>query len=194
VTKWPLVSVVALLTSCAQVPDRVVLLPNADGRSSAVIVTTAKGEVKLATPYATVQVKGGVAYAGASGREEVQGRYGPLLDAQPERARSFVVYFFFESAELTPASRPLVDQIKTEIASMPAVEVFITGHTDTVGPDSINEALSLRRAEAVRDALVKLGIPPESIQVAGFGDRKPALRTAPEVPEPKNRRAEINVR
>jgi OOP family OmpA-OmpF porin len=194
VTKWPLVSAFALLASCVQVPDRVVLLPNADGRSSSLIVTTRKGEVHLAAPYAEAQVKGGAANTGTSDREEVQGRYGALLEAQPARPRSFVLYFFFESTKLTPSSRPLLDQIKSEIANMPAAEVFITGHTDTVGPDSVNDGLSLRRAEAVRDALVALGIPLKSIEIAGFGNRKPALPTALEVPEPKNRRAEVNVR
>jgi OOP family OmpA-OmpF porin len=194
VTKWPLVSVFALLASCAQVPDRVVLLPNADGRSSAVIVTTGNSELALTTPYAEAQVKGGAASAGSSDRAEVQSRYGALLEAQPARPRTFVVYFFLESTKLTPASRPLLDQIKSEIASMPAAEVFITGHTDTVGPDSVNDGLSFRRAEVVRDELVARGIPRKSIEVAGLGDHKPAVPTALDVPEPKNRRAEINVR
>ena len=54
-TKWLLVSAFSLLVGCAQVAqvsDRVVLLPNADGRSSSVIVTTQKGEMELAAPYA----------------------------------------------------------------------------------------------------------------------------------------------
>jgi outer membrane protein OmpA-like peptidoglycan-associated protein len=172
----------------------VVLLPNADGRRSALIVTTGRSEVKLAAPYAEVQVSGGAANVGAAGREEVQRRYGALLEAQPPRPSSFVVYFFFDSTDLTPTSRPLLDQIRSEIASMPAAEVFITGHTDTVGPDRVNDRLSLRRAEAVRDALVALGIPLKSIEVAGRGERNLALPTARDVPEPKNRRAEINVR
>jgi outer membrane protein OmpA-like peptidoglycan-associated protein len=154
----------------------------------------AKGEMELAAPYAEIQVKGGTPTSGTAGREEVQGRYGALLEAQPARPRSFVLYFFFESTRLTPASRPMLDLIKSEIATMPAAEVYITGHTDTVGSDSLNDGLSLRRAEAVRDALVTLGIPPKSIEIAGFGFRKPARPTALEVPEPKNRRAEVNVR
>jgi len=65
---------------------------------------------------------------------------------------------------------------------------------DRVGSVPHNDALSLRRAERVRDELVKLGIPRARISVAGRGAREPEVRTATQVSEPRNRRVEINVR
>ena len=58
----------------------------------------------------------------------------------------------------------------------------------------MNDRLSVRRAEVVRDALAAIGVPVEKIAVVGRGEREPAVATADEVPEPRNRRAEIKVR
>ncbi len=68
------------------------------------------------------------------------------------------------------------------------------GHTDRVGTVPYNDALSLRRADRVRNDLVQLGIPSDRITVAGRGEREPIVATEDEVPEPRNRRVEITVR
>lgn len=193
-TKWSVLVCSILAAGCAQVPDRVVLLPGAGGRTGALVVKTEKGDAELASPYAEVEVKGGTATARVSSQDEVRSRYGALLGAQPPRPRSFIVYFAFGTAELTAQSRLLLDRFRAEITGMPAAEIVITGHTDTMGPESLNDTLSLRRAEAVRDALLAVGIPRKAIEVAGRGERDLAVPTGLQVPEPKNRRAEIKVR
>jgi outer membrane protein OmpA-like peptidoglycan-associated protein len=81
-----------------------------------------------------------------------------------------------------------------EIARRPAPEIVVIGHTDRVGAVPYNDALSLRRAERVRDELVKVGITADRISVAGRGEREPLVPTPDEVAEPRNRRVEINVR
>ena len=68
------------------------------------------------------------------------------------------------------------------------------GHTDTVGPDAYNDALSRRRAQAVREALVRAGVDPGRIVTAGAGQEQPLVPTADEVREASNRRAEIRFR
>jgi outer membrane protein OmpA-like peptidoglycan-associated protein len=72
--------------------------------------------------------------------------------------------------------------------------VVVIGHTDRVGNDQYNDRLSLQRAERVRGELVRLGIPESRIRTAGRGEREPLVATDDEVPEPRNRRVEINVR
>lgn len=66
------------------------------------------------------------------------------------------------------------------------------GHTDRVGKLEANDALSLKRAEAVGEQLKA----PASrlMEFAGRGEREPLVPTADEVPEPANRRVEINLR
>jgi outer membrane protein OmpA-like peptidoglycan-associated protein len=80
-----------------------------------------------------------------------------------------------------------------EIARRPAPEIVVIGHTDRVGAVPYNDTLSLRRAERVRDELVKVGIAADRIRVAGRGEREPLVPTADEVAEARNRRVEINV-
>lgn len=170
------------------------LLPAADGRSSALVVTTQQCETTLASPYATVEIKDGHTVRSTSSAEAVRSRYGALLDAQPPQPKSYVLYFQFDRIDLTPDSVGLLEHMKEEVAAMPAAEVVIIGHTDTMGSESRNDRLSLRRAEVVRAALIAIGIPPSAISVAGRGERELAVPTADEVPEPRNRRAEIKVR
>ena len=60
--------------------------------------------------------------------------------------------------------------------------------------DRLNELLSLRRAYKVRDDLVKAGVPIERIEIDSYGESRPAVPTADEVPELRNRRVEVTVR
>jgi outer membrane protein OmpA-like peptidoglycan-associated protein len=76
----------------------------------------------------------------------------------------------------------------------PAPEIAVIGHTDRVGSVQSNDALSLRRAQRIRDDMGKLGVPVDQIQVAGRGEREPLVATEDEVAEPRNRRVEISVR
>jgi outer membrane protein OmpA-like peptidoglycan-associated protein len=105
-----------------------------------------------------------------------------------------LVYFVSGRDELTPDSGPILEQVKAELARRPAPEIAVIGHTDRVGKLETNDALSLKRAQFVRDALVGAGIDASQMEVSGRGEREPLVPTADEVAEPKNRRVEINVR
>jgi outer membrane protein OmpA-like peptidoglycan-associated protein len=87
-----------------------------------------------------------------------------------------------------------VDQILVAIAARPAPELTVAGHTDALGSDQYNDALSLRRAERVRTLLIGRGIAPGSIVAVGRGKREPRVPTPVGVAEPRNRRVEITVR
>jgi OOP family OmpA-OmpF porin len=69
--------------------------------------------------------------------------------------------------------------------------ITATGHTDTSGSEAYNMALSLRRANAVKDALVREGVPATAIAVVGRGEQGLLVQTGPNVREPQNRRVEI---
>ncbi len=72
-----------------------------------------------------------------------------------------------------------------------ATRVTATGHTDTTGTEAYNMALSLRRANTVKDALVKLGVPAAAITTVGRGEAGLLVQTGDGVREPQNRRVEI---
>ena len=72
-----------------------------------------------------------------------------------------------------------------------SARITATGHADRSGPEDYNMALSLRRANAVKDALVRDGVPATAISVIGKGETQPLVQTADGVREPQNRRVEI---
>ncbi len=87
-----------------------------------------------------------------------------------------------------------IQQLRAVLADYPAPEITVIGHTDRVGSLQDNDRLSLQRAQTVRDLLVKAGVDPAMITIAGRGEREPAVLTADEVPMAQNRRVEINLR
>jgi outer membrane protein OmpA-like peptidoglycan-associated protein len=175
--------------------ERIVLMPDADGRTGSVVITTPAGATTLdrafsaADVYATGKVERQEENANA-----VRERYAAALNARPPAPVSFTLYFLFDKDELTPESIAQFDRIKAELQARPVPEIVVVGHTDRVGAIQYNDALSLKRAEAVRTALGAAGIATAQTEIAGRGEREPAVPTADEVPEPRNRRVEIIVR
>ncbi len=174
-----------------------VVPPSAAGGTSttAVTVTTSSGSVTLDQPYATADVTAaGVISTRKMEETEVNTRFGEALSAKPPRPISYVLYFLEGSDRLTPDSEASLDQVKADLAKWPAPQVSVIGHTDTVGNPAINDKLALQRAELVKRTLVGIGIAPEGIEVVSRGERELLVQTGDEVPEPRNRRVEINIR
>lgn len=188
---------VLLLVGCAKPmrDDLYVLMPDKDGKTGVLSVESGGQQTVLDQPYAAARVTepGRVAAAPIT-EQETRKAFGAALDAQPPRPISFVLYFLEARDELTPDSQLLLGRIVDEIARRPAPEILVIGHTDRVGAVPYNDALSLRRAERVRDELVKVGIAANRIRLEGRGEREPLVPTPDEVPEPRNRRVEITVR
>ena len=184
----------ALLAACAQTRDTIVLLPEKDGRPTALIVNNAGKQVTLNQPYAGAHTGARDVSGYQSGPGDVQTTFGQALSAQPPRPVSFQLYFIEGSDVFTDETKRIVEQIFAEIANRPAPDVAVVGHTDRVGSDESNDALSLRRAETVRRELMGRGIATENIRASGRGEREPLVPTADNVSEPRNRRVEIIVR
>jgi OOP family OmpA-OmpF porin len=184
---------IVLVAGCAS-KGSVVLLPEADGRPTAVTVRQADAEVVLDRPYAAANVGARGLDAYQSSPQDVQAQFGPALAAQPMRADTFVLYFVEGKDEFTEESKRLVDRVLAEVARRPVPDVLVVGHTDSVGNDPVNDALGLRRAETVRAGLIASGVPANDVQAISRGKRAPAVPTPDGVAEPRNRRVEIIVR
>jgi len=111
----------------------------------------------------------------------------------PPPVRNFLVFFDFDKSTLTPRAMDIVKEAARVAKSGQSAKVTCTGHTDTVGPARYNMALSLRRASAVKDALVREGVPATTISVLGRGEESLLVPTKEGVREPQNRRVEILV-
>jgi outer membrane protein OmpA-like peptidoglycan-associated protein len=81
--------------------------------------------------------------------------------------------------------------IKAALQPNSKAKICVTGHTDKVGPETINKEVAQRRADAVVKYLVELGVPQQRIVTASLGSSKPLVVTAPGTPEISNRRVEV---
>jgi outer membrane protein OmpA-like peptidoglycan-associated protein len=185
----------AVLVGCASKPQgTVVLLPDAQGKDTAVTVKQAEGELLLDKPYAAAQLTTRGPLKATASADQVQAQFGDALAARPLAPAQFTLYFIEGKDEFTDESRRAIDSVLAEIARRPVPDVLVIGHTDTVGSDVFNDGLSRQRGEVVRKALLARGIAVESIVVVGRGKREPIVPTADNVAEPRNRRVEILVR
>lgn len=191
---WLVIAIFLAATGgCAS--DRVILLPNADGSQSALILKTKTGEQVIDDPYEAVSVnQNGAITLDKESPESVRTRYGEALDAQPKRPASYTLYFVSGTDDITLKSLALINEVKADLKTRSAPEIVVIGHTDRLGKVKDNDALSWSRAKVMRDILLANGITLEQIEIAGRGEREPLVPTDDEVPEPKNRRVEVSVR
>jgi len=104
-----------------------------------------------------------------------------------------MVFFDWDRSNLSAQALNTIKQAANAFKTKGNARITATGHTDKSGPENYNMALSLRRANAVKDALVREGVPAASIAVVGRGESQPLVPTADGVREPQNRRVEIVV-
>ncbi len=104
------------------------------------------------------------------------------------------VLFAFDSTELVACSVGSLHALREHLEAHPELRVLeIEGHADGSGSDEYNDALSLRRAEAIRDWLVAHGIAPERLRVAARGERAPAEAGDDDASREQNRRVRFRV-
>lgn len=101
------------------------------------------------------------------------------------------VNFDFDKSTLKPMATDILDHAVSVIQQHPDMRFSISGHTDSVGSDAYNEALSMRRANAVRDYLVQHGVASHRLDVSGYGERNPVADNGTSEGRARNRRVEI---
>jgi OOP family OmpA-OmpF porin len=104
----------------------------------------------------------------------------------------FIVFFEFDKSALTADGKNVVDAAATAFKSGKS-GIAIAGYTDLSGTQPYNMALSKRRADTVRAALVRDGVPAPAIDESWHGKENPRVPTADGVREPQNRRVEISM-
>ena len=103
------------------------------------------------------------------------------------------VKFDFDKSVVKPNSYSDVKNLADFMAQYPDTRVEVAGHTDSVGPDAYNQKLSQRRADAVKQVLVKDGVAPSRITSVGYGESRPVADNATEAGRAVNRRVEAAV-
>jgi outer membrane protein OmpA-like peptidoglycan-associated protein len=101
------------------------------------------------------------------------------------------VLFKSGSFELLTAARERLAKVSGIVLAYPSLHLAVEGHTDSVGNDEYNRQLSERRAQAVRDYLVRQGISPDAIAASGFGKSEPVASNDTAEGRQQNRRVEL---
>lgn len=103
----------------------------------------------------------------------------------------YLVFFDFNKSSITTGAESVLDAVAAEVRKRNASTIEIVGHTDSSGSNNYNEKLAIRRANAVRDALAARGLSVSVMNIDGRGERELLVKTADNVREPANRRAQI---
>jgi len=117
----------------------------------------------------------------------------PQKEEEPEAdiPREYLVFFDWDRSDITAEADEIIRAAATNAKELGSVRITATGHADRSGPDAYNQALSQRRAQAVRDVLVREGIPSGEISIFARGESEPLVPTPDGVREPRNRRVQI---
>jgi peptidoglycan-associated lipoprotein len=123
---------------------------------------------------------------------------GPRGNFNPDNAdyqtlASDTVYFDFDKSTIAGAERGKLEQVSEWFKNNPGHSFFLAGHADKRGTPEYNRALGERRALAVREYLVGLGLPAASLYTNSYGSDRPAVDGDTEEAYAKNRRVEIGV-
>jgi OmpA-OmpF porin, OOP family len=113
--------------------------------------------------------------------------------SQAPQCGNYIVFFEFDSAELTPEAMNIIGLAATAARQAGSCKITVTGHTDTSGSQAYNENLSQRRAQNVAAALVSDGIAEGEIVVQWRGEAQPLVPTGDGVKEAQNRRVTIDM-
>jgi len=190
------VAALVLVGACAP-RTYVVLLDQPDGKGGAVTVETEGGTQTIDTPgqatsFSSASQPPGEPFAVSD--EQLGRDFGDAIGALPEPPAMFLIYFFSDSTRLKPDSEAKLPAILGAIGKRAAPDIAVVGHSDRFGDEGYNNRLALRRARAIRDAIVGAGIDAASIDVTSHGENDPLVPTADNVREPRNRRVEVFVR
>ena len=192
----------ALPAGCCFLPKRmpknfVVLLKNPDGTTGAITVTNKKATRELDSAGFAVGMDDTSKPPGEPfifEEEKIEKVFGKAIQAKPEAPISFILYFKLDKTELSDEYKKVIQRIPPAISARKFPSIGIIGHCDRSGSKEYNQQLAMKRAEAVRDFLVKTGIDPEAISVTSHGENNPLVETPDGVYELRNRRVEVYVR
>ena len=190
----PALASMVLLAGCPR-QALFVVLPNAEGGSvGAITVEDGKTATTLDQPYATAESRAGSTAPTAETQGNISVIFRSAMAARPILPHHFRLYFILGSNELTPESKVAYRAVFDDTKQRPVYEIEVIGFTDTLGDLSYNQALSIARAAATREALVRDGLDRQAMSIAGRGKHDLLVPTADQTPEPRNRRVEITVR
>ncbi len=104
------------------------------------------------------------------------------------------IYFDLNKTNISPAAAKVLDRIGMVLKENPQIKVEIGGHTDSTGPDKVNQKISEKRALSAKKYIQdKFNIPDDRMVIKGYGKTKPISDNRAKEGRAKNRRVEFRV-
>ncbi len=123
----------------------------------------------------------------------LKGNHDLKLSSASDGRTRLLIFFDFNKDDLQPESYPELERAVAIMKAYPSMQVEIAGYTDNVGSDTYNKDLSKRRANAVKDYLVRHGIETDRVQAKGYGKDSPIMPNDSDEGRAANRRVEFVV-
>ena len=180
-------------TGCAS-KSYVVLVESPDGSTGAIIVDSGRGGQLVNRKNQGVAMDGWDSTPFDADAAHLQADFAAAREAQPVLPARYQFYFDMGSTSLTAESAGFIPAVLDDVRGRGAAAVSIIGHTDTVGDDAFNEKLGLVRALSIAALLRQTGLQALELSVVSHGKRNLLVPTEDNVPEPRNRRVEVNIR
>ena len=122
-----------------------------------------------------------------------RGNFNPETDVNYDTLQADTIYFAFDSSTVPSSERMKLQQVSEWMKSNPDHSLYLAGHADKRGTPEYNRALGERRALAVREYLVGLGVPATALYTNSYGADRPAVQGDTEDAYAKNRRVQVGV-
>lgn len=193
---WCLFGIAIWLAACGH-KSMVVLVPDPNGSVGQITVSNTAGTVAIDQANHATVIRGSdtpPTTPTLTDKTEIETVFGEVLSRQPSPPVHFILQFESDSDQLTASSRMRIADIVATIAQRAPTRVSAVGHTDTMGDETYNYRLSMRRAVAVKNLLVADGVDEDAIDVSSHGEKNPLVKTADNVASAENRRVEVIVR
>ena len=117
----------------------------------------------------------------------------PAPEPEPVYVTYYVVFFEFDSSELSNAAKQTLDEAAATALAMKPYKIIVRGHTDRAGSEEYNLGLSEQRALAVASYMIDHGAGRFAIDAEGLGESEPIAKTSDNVRDGRNRRVEVTL-
>lgn len=192
-----LVLVGSLLAACCSSGTTVVLIPDAGGKVGQVALTTKAGSTVLTKANESAQAAKAErrpTQAVQLSDKKINDMFAETLAKEPMPPEHFRFYFATGKADLLAEADADLAKAKTAIEVRKSCDLSVIGHSDRVGDNKLNRGISIKRAETVALALTNTGVAKNCMDIRYYGENDPAIPTADNVDEPRNRRVEVEIR
>lgn len=154
-------------------------------------ITAQPGQEAYSYGYGQAPTSGYETYDASSGAAAGGGKRSGQAVAGNAVPADRIVYFSFDSAEVLPESQTIIEANARKLTKSSRTVTQLEGHTDERGSREYNIALGERRANAVRQAMIAMGVAPQQIRIVSYGEERPAAAGSDEQSYALNRRVEI---